>query len=194
MPAESSPRDAVEVAVQIAAALEGEDCEYAIGGAIALGFWAEPRGTLDVNVTIYSDPQFSETCEAILRRIGCIFEQRVALSSLSEHGYCRVEFHGWRVVVFVPLADFYEVARRRRRLVPLGDSQVHIGDAETLCVFKMMFFRRKDLADVEQLLRSQGEQLDAHWVEHQIAAMYGKRDPRLNTWREILVEVHSDEA
>lgn len=73
--------------------------------------------------------------------------------------------------------------------VPLLDSKIEIWDAETLCVFKMMFFRRKDLADVEQLLRSQGGALDASWVDHHIEQMYGRRDPRVSTWREIVQEV-----
>ena len=42
---------AVETAKQLAAALDEAGCEYALGGAIALGFWTAPRGTLDVDVT-----------------------------------------------------------------------------------------------------------------------------------------------
>jgi hypothetical protein len=30
-----------------------------------------------------------------------------------------------------------------------GECHAYVWDAETLCVFKMTFFRRKDLADVE---------------------------------------------
>jgi hypothetical protein len=44
--------DPAQVAQAIAAALEAAGCDYALGGAIALGFWAEPRGTVDVDVTI----------------------------------------------------------------------------------------------------------------------------------------------
>jgi hypothetical protein len=47
------PTDAFQVAGQIAAALDrcGED--YALGGAIALAYWAVPRGTLDVDLTVF---------------------------------------------------------------------------------------------------------------------------------------------
>jgi hypothetical protein len=48
---DDSPKDSVQVARDLAAALEAGGCEYALGGAIALGFWAEPRGTLDVAVS-----------------------------------------------------------------------------------------------------------------------------------------------
>ncbi len=64
-----------------------------------------------------------------------------------------------------------------------------VWDAETLAVFKMMFFRRKDLADAEQILRSQGAAFDRTWVPEQLVAMYGERDPRLAAWDELARDV-----
>ena len=64
-----------------------------------------------------------------------------------------------------------------------------IWDAETLCVFKMMFFRRKDLADVEQLLRMGGDTLDRDWVRTQLLDIYGGRDPRISQWDDLAGEV-----
>ena len=86
---------------------------------------------------------------------------------------------GLNVDVFLPLIPFYEVARQRRVRVELGGQAVWVWDAETLVVFKMMFFRRKDLADVEQVLTVQGAGFDRSWVREQLMSMYGTRDPRL---------------
>jgi hypothetical protein len=44
--------EVAEAAQQLAAALTERGCEYALGGALALGYWAEPRGTLDVDLTL----------------------------------------------------------------------------------------------------------------------------------------------
>ena len=96
---------------------------------------------------------------------------------------------GVRVDVFLPLVPFYEAARGRRRRVELADQPVMVWDAESLAVFKMMFFRRKDLADVEQILRAQGARFDRLWVREQLAGMYGPRDPRLSQWDELTEEV-----
>jgi len=63
-----------------------------------------------------------------------------------------------------------------------------IWDAETLAVFKMMFFRRKVLADVEQILRAQGPGFDRAWVRERLAEMYGLRDPRLAAWDTLVQE------
>ena len=56
-------------------------------------------------------------------------------------------------------------------------------------VFKMMFFRRKDLADVEQILRSGGKDLDRTWVRRQLIGIYGARDPRIAGWDELCSDV-----
>jgi hypothetical protein len=124
----------------------------------------------------------------VLEQVGCTFDQRRTESTLQEHTFCQVEFLGMRVDVFLPMAPIYEAAKTRRRRAPLANGHAYVWDAETLCVFKMMFFRRKDLADVEAILRSQGAALDRDWVDQQLLAMYGRRDPRINQWRELVAE------
>jgi hypothetical protein len=178
-----------QVARELAAALEAAGCEYALGGAIALGFWAEPRGTLDVDVTLFLPPKQPSNCIRVLQKIGCKVKADEAMQSFADHGYCEVGFSGLRVDFFLPIVPFYEQARQRRKQVFLGDQPVMIWDAETLCVFKMMFFRRKDLADVEQILRMGGEQLDRQWVHEHLVELYGKRDPRISQWEELVRDV-----
>lgn len=185
----SPASDPAQVARELAAALDAANCEYALGGAIALGFWAEPRGTLDVDVTLFLPPEQPTKCVRLLHKIGCHVKADEAIQSFADHGYCEVEFSGFRIDVFLPIIPFYEQARQRRKRVPLGDQPVMIWDAETLCVFKMMFFRRKDLADVEQILRMGGQQLDREWVHQQLIELYGQRDPRISQWRDLVRDV-----
>jgi hypothetical protein len=52
MSADNALPSASDVARDLARALVARGQEYALGGAIALGFWGEPRGTLDVDVTL----------------------------------------------------------------------------------------------------------------------------------------------
>ena len=47
----------VDVARQLADALEDNDIEYAIGGALALGYYATPRATVDVDINIFVPPR-----------------------------------------------------------------------------------------------------------------------------------------
>ena len=184
----SQPKDANLVAQEVAAAVEAAGCDYALGGAIALAYWAEPRGTVDVDVTLFIPQEQRSHCIRLLQNMGCTMDADEAAQSLAEHGFCQVEFGGRRLDVFLPTIPFYEQARLRRRQVVLGGRPVMVWDAETLCVFKMMFFRRKDLADVEQVLREQAGQFDAEWVLQQVTEMYGPRDPRVSQWKELIQE------
>ena len=188
------PVDAAAAAQQLATALDAHGQDYALGGAIALGFWGAPRGTIDVDVTLYLSPDQHSECLWLLNQIGCEFVSSDALDSLREHGFCRVMFHGVRVDVFLPIIPFYEDARRRRRQVELGMHRIMIWDAESLVVFKMMFFRRKDIADVEQVVRVQGTALDRDWIRQQLMEIYGRRDPRVSQWDELIEEVGDDES
>jgi hypothetical protein len=185
----SNKSDPAQVACRLAAELTAANCEYALGGAIALGFWAEPRGTLDVDVTLFLPPNQPTACVRTLQKIGCIVKTEDAMHSLTEHGFCTVEFEEHRLDVFLPIIPFYEHARQRRRQVVLGGQPVTIWDAETLCVFKMMFFRRKDLADVEQILRMGGDSFERDWVGDRLTELYGKRDPRLSQWQELVRDI-----
>ena len=107
---------------------------------------------------------------------------------LCEHGFCQVALEGTTVDVFLPIVDFYETARLRRQSVRLGRQNVWIWDAESLVIFKMMFFRRKDLADVEQILRQRGNHLDRPFVRNELVMLYGQRDPRLGAWDDLTSE------
>lgn len=183
--------DSYQVAEELAARLEAADCEYALGGAIALGFWAEPRGTLDVDVTIYLPLDDAAGCIELLEKIGCQFDQRRTEDMLNQHGFCQVQLLGLRLDVFLPMSPFYEAAKARRREVPMGSRTAYIWDAETLCVFKMMFFRQKDLVDIQSILRSQGASMDREWIEKSLLELYGQRDPRISRWRELAAEAQN---
>jgi hypothetical protein len=160
-----------------------------LGGAIALGYWGLPRSTVDVDVTLYLPPERPSECVWLLQDIGCEVAAAKAIDSLRENGFCRVACGGLNVDVFLPIVPFYEAARARRKRVPLAGQSILIWDAETLTVFKMMFFRRKDLADVEQILRTQGAALDRAWVRERLSEMYGPLDPRLSEWDSLIHEI-----
>ena len=110
----SSPLNAATVARRLAEELRSHGQEYALGGAIALGYWGEPRGTVDVNITLFLPPG-GLPMFWLLQGIGCEFAAANAAESLREHGFCRVTFAGTDVDVFLPLVPFYEAARPRRR-------------------------------------------------------------------------------
>jgi predicted nucleotidyltransferase len=183
------PKLPTQLAAKLAKSLEERQIEYAIGGALALGYWISPRATLDVDLTLFLPHDQPSRCLQVLSEIGCQFDSVAASASLLEHGFCRISSDEVTVDVFVPINDFYQVAQQRRRRVVMANQDVWIWDAATLAVFKLMFFRRKDIADLEMILRSQGRQLDRIWIREQMVEMFGRRDPRVSTWDELVTEV-----
>jgi hypothetical protein len=87
-----NPPPVAEVAAELAKRLEAFGCDYALGGAVALACWAEPRGTVNVDVSLYLPVgELTETITA-LRNIGADFSAAKARESLNSHGFCQVEF------------------------------------------------------------------------------------------------------
>ncbi|HEY2894267.1 MAG TPA: hypothetical protein VGJ16_08645 [Pirellulales bacterium] len=188
MDAAELPANVAGAALKLASELEARGCDYAIGGAIALGYWATPRGTLDIDATLFIPVEKASECLRLLQQIGCEFQASKALTMLHEHGLCHVKLDHVTLDVFLPAIDFYDKARARRRLVPLGSHQVMIWDAEPLIIFKLMFFRRKDIADIEEIIKAQGPALDRAWVREQLLELYGARDLRVGQWDELVGE------
>ena len=184
----SSP-EATAVAVELGGALDSVGVDYAVGGAIALGVWSEPRGTLDVDLMLFWPPDDAPRALDVLHDAGCAIQRSQARASIEEHGYCRVSLHGVYVDVFFPTVPFHEQARDRRTRVTIHDRPLTVWNAEVVAVLKMMFFRRKDLADVEQLLRVQGSAFERDWVRDQLVELFGRRDPRVAAWDELAVAI-----
>ena len=73
-----------------------------------------------------------------------------------------------------PIEYYGELVERRREVVLLGRPAWVLGP-EDLAVLKMMFYRRKDLADVESLLREGSGALDLEFVRAKLAALEAAR-------------------
>lgn len=178
--------DPAEGARRLARELDARGVDYAVGGAVAFGFWGMPRGTLDVDLTLYMSPDDPDAAIGLLRDLGCSVDAVAALTTLVEHGFCTATLVNLRVDVFLPIVDFYAVARGRRRQVDLEGVPVMIWDAETLVIFKLMFFRDKDLVDIAQIMRTQSGRLDSGWITTRLVDLFGARDPRVARWHELL--------
>jgi hypothetical protein len=62
---------------------------------------------------------------------------------------------------------------------------IHVLSAEDLTVFKLLFFRGKDVVDVERLVAAQGDRLDRDYVRRWLVACVGEHDERVHRWDTI---------
>jgi hypothetical protein len=179
---------AAEVARAVADVLDRHGLGYAIVGAIALGFYAAPRATIDVDINIFVPP--ADGLSVALRALsdaGFVAHEDDATlhARANAEGQFRGTISGLRVDVFVPAIAYYaELADRRRQVVLLGRPAWILGP-EDLVVLKLMFFRRKDLADVEALLRDQGVSVDRTFIRAKLIELVGADDERMTTLESI---------
>jgi hypothetical protein len=181
-------RTAAEIARSVGDELERQGFRYAIGGALALGFYAPPRATVDVDLNIFVSPdrELDGALDA-LRAAGFVAEkqaQDLERQACSE-GQFRGFIDGMRIDVFVPAIPYYARLADRRRQVPLLGRPIWILGAEDLVVLKLMFHRRKDIADIEALLDEQGSTLDREYIRRTLLELVDGEDERLTTLQAI---------
>jgi hypothetical protein len=159
-------------------ALEASKIPYALGGAIALAAWSEPRATKDVDLTLFVEDSVPDSALDALERAGLDMARDRARSEAKRRGmFVLRAASGYRVDVFVASIPFYRVAEQRRRRVKLADRETYVLDAESLAVFKMLFFRGKDLVDIAKLIEL--EQLDVEFVRAALVDIVGEDDERI---------------
>lgn len=188
---------AADVGRRVADALDHHGLPYAIGGAIALGFYSVPRATVDLDINIFVSPAEGLTAAlAALADAGFVAQSEEAelRRQAESEGQFRGTVAGLRVDVFVPAIPYYAQLAARRRQVPLLGRPAWIVGAEDLIVLKMMFFRRKDQADVEAVLRDQGDRLDREYVRSTLAELAGADDQRIEAFDQISRDVTAADA
>ncbi|GMU58253.1 MAG: hypothetical protein IT380_02565 [Myxococcales bacterium] len=179
------PFNAAEIGLALGRALEAKGIPYALGGALAYGVWALPRATRDVDLNLFVTPEQLDPAFDVLSAAGVTFEREAARRAAAEDGL----FVGWlgacRIDVFTPSIPFSWEALKTRVSVALGGQPTWFLSAEALAFFKMMFFRGKDLVDLERLLGSLGKRLDAPWVRRWLVETMGEDDERVRKWDEL---------
>lgn len=182
------PPTAVDVARAVADTLQQHGIDYAIGGALALAFYAPPRATIDVDVNAFVDVSTGmDAVRDALTAVGFTFDgpwDRVR-SAAAETGQFRGTIHGLRVDVFIPAIPYYGELFSGSREVTLLGRPIRVLGPEDLAVLKVMFFRRKDLADVEALYRDQGPNLDRGYIRARLIEFVGEDDERLRALEAI---------
>jgi hypothetical protein len=183
------PSDAAEAGLRIAAALETAGIPHALGGALALGAHGVPRGTLDVDLNVFVTPDTYPVVLATLRGIGVEFDEAASIARAEREGIMVGRWAGMRVDVFVPSIPFSDEAGRTR--VHLSDGTggtVAFLSVEALTLFKLLFFRSKDLADIERLVSVRGTRFDRAYVRRWLIEMMGENDARVRAWDTIAGE------
>jgi hypothetical protein len=182
----SAPSNAADAGLAIARALEAEQIPYALGGALALGAHGVPRGTLDVDVNVFVDDAALPRVIACLQALGVELDLATALARAERDGMFVGRWGGMRVDVFTPSIPFsHEAGKTRVLLSDASGQSFWFLSAEAIAIFKLLFHRPKDVADLERMSAVQGPALDRSYVRAWIVDMLGETDERVATWDRI---------
>jgi hypothetical protein len=131
--------------------LEAAGIPHAFGGAIALAYCTnDPRGTRDLDINIFLPV---EDASDVLRRLpGQVKVEDDDLKTVLRDGQVRLRWKDTPVDLFFNNLPFHEVVARGVIEVPLEGRTIPVLDASSLVVFKAMFDRTRDWADIESVV------------------------------------------
>jgi hypothetical protein len=163
-------------------ALDEARLPHAVGGAIALAFCTrEPRGTrdLDINVFVTRD------------RVGDVFAampeavtiDQANMAEVERDGQTRLWWDNTPIDLFLNVLPFHEEVATRVRQAILDDRTIPVLDCEALTIFKAMFDRTQDWADIEKMVEARSIDLDQ--TANQIDELDGVGSHRSRRLREL---------
>ena len=131
-------------------ALAAKDVPHAFGGAVALAYWTlDPRGTSDIDVNVFVPA--GESAHALDALPDGVALPASIESTLAEHGQTRVFWGDTPLDLFFDYAPIHADAARNRQVVPFSGIELPVLGPVELAVFKAMFDRTRDWADLEAM-------------------------------------------
>ena len=181
-------RAAPELARLLADQLERAGIPHAIEGALALAVWGFPRATSDVDLDVFVTEENLDPVFDALVAAGCDVDRLTARASAAERGDFKVRLDGMRIDVFVPSIPLYDSAARRIRRASLGGRPAWFLSPEDLATFKFLFFRTKDILDVERLVAFSGDALTRDHLRQWLVDLVGETDERGARWDRLVAD------
>ena len=155
-------------------ALAAASLPHAFGGAIALAYCVEePRGTRDLDVNIFCDAADAAAALAALPDEVEVTDDDV--EAVRRDGQKRLFWDGVPIDVFLNNLPLHEAAADAVVWVPLEGRQVPVLDCASLAVFKSLFDRTKDWADLEAIASATPEDIEV--AARTVADLIGEDDP-----------------
>lgn len=163
----------VDLIVGVHLHLDASGIPHAFGGALALAYIAEPRGTVDIDVNTFVPIEDVGRVEAALAPLGYRLEAGTGEPPVSGHRL-RHDAEPFPVDVFCDLDERYaEIAGRVvHHRFGRGDDVLPFLSAEDLCVFKLSFGRSQDWVDLENIAAARPD-LDVDVVEDLLVSLRG---------------------
>lgn len=169
-------------------ALTAADLPHAFGGAIALAYYATPRGTRDVDINIFLPARaFERVLEALLP-IGVDPPPPALRRAFERDEQVRLHWDRTPLDLFFSYTELHDACSERRRSVPFGRERLLILSPEDLAIFKVLFDRDKDWRDLHEMLLAQGSDFSVPYTLDWLERIVKPDDARLVRFRGLVDE------
>jgi hypothetical protein len=171
-----------ERVVALHRALEDAGVPHAFGGAIALAYATlNPRGTDDIDCNVFVPAE--DPSAAIAALPDGITRPRGLAARIARDGQVRLWWDDTPVDLFFDYAPIHTEAARNARRVRFDGVQLPVLGPVELVVFKVMFDRTLDWADVEAAIEA--GVVDMNAVRAALDTLLEPDDPRLERLADI---------
>lgn len=156
--------------------LAAAEVDHAFGGALALAYCTEhPRGTIDIDVNLFVDP--SRAREVLEQLPDGVRWTNPDVERAAREEQLRLFWDRTPVDLFFATHEFHDQAAAGRRSVEFADTTIPVLGCVELAVFKCLYDRTRDWADLEAMHAAGA--LDADTAAGWLARLLGPDDPRL---------------
>jgi len=141
-------------------ALAKAELPHAFGGAIALGYCTlEPRGTRDLDLNVFVAPDR-------VKEVFAALPDGVSVTALNveqaeRDGQVRVWWDDTPIDIFLNVLPLHAEVERHVRLVPFAERTIPVLGCDALALFKAMFDRTRDWADIEAMVEAKALDVEA---------------------------------
>ncbi len=150
-------------------ALDRAGIPHAVGGAIALAYCTlDPRGTRDLDFNVFVGPERAREVFAALPEGIEVSGDR--LERLERDGQVRLKSGITPVDLFLSVLPFHEHVADHVRQVPFEGRTIPVLSCTALVVFKAMFDRTQDWADIEAMVEARSFDADeaSYWIREML--------------------------
>jgi hypothetical protein len=164
-----------ERVVTLHRSLARRNIPHAFGGAVALAYCTlDPRGTSDIDLNLFVPAEKAATGLTALPE--GVDQPPGTEEAIARDGQIRLWWDDTPIDLFFDYAPVHAEAARNRRTVPFADTRIPVLGPTELAVFKAMFDRTRDWADIEAMVAARSVDLEA--VRDELRGMLAADDPR----------------
>lgn len=156
---------------------------HAFGGALALAYCTEePRGTRDLDVNVFVGVERAdEVLDSLPSGVSVTPADR---RTARTEGQVRVMWDETPIDIFLDTHDFHREIAGEIAHVPFEDTTIPVLSCHGLVVFKAMFNRTRDWADIEAIIDA--KTVDGRRAMRSLERLIGESDPKVLRLQQLL--------